>query len=88
MTDCDQVVLSARLLARRSDPVLGAARRHSPPRRPRRWEPYGFIGESMIEDAWIADWKGGRYVCPRRPHLRCWKVCLRSLTISKFSAKR
>ena len=40
------------------------------PRRPRRWEPYGFIGESMIEDAWIADWKGGRYVCPRRPHLR------------------
>jgi hypothetical protein len=24
----------------------------------------------MIEDAWITDWKGGRYVCPRRPHLR------------------
>lgn len=40
------------------------------PRRPRRWEPYGFIGESMIEDAWITDWNGGRYVCPRRPHLR------------------
>lgn len=40
------------------------------PRRPRRWEPYGFIGESMIEDAWITDWKGERYVCPRRPHLR------------------
>jgi hypothetical protein len=24
----------------------------------------------MIEDAWITDWKGGRYVCPRHPHLR------------------
>ena len=42
----------------------------STPRRPRRWEPYGFIGESMVEDAWITDWRGGRYVCPRRPHLR------------------
>jgi hypothetical protein len=40
------------------------------PKRPRRWEPYGFIGESMVEDAWIAEWNGGRYVCPRRPHLR------------------
>ena len=45
---------------------------HTPndPPRPRRWEPYGFIGESMIEDAWITEWNGGRYVCPRRPQLR------------------
>lgn len=45
---------------------------HTPtnPSRPRRWEPYGFIGESMVEDALIVDWKGGRYVCPRRPQLR------------------
>jgi hypothetical protein len=40
------------------------------PRRTRRWEPYGFIGESMIEDAWITEWRGGRFVCPRRPQLR------------------
>jgi hypothetical protein len=26
--------------------------------RTRRWEPYGFIGESMIEDAWMAEWPG------------------------------
>lgn len=38
--------------------------------RARRWEPYGFVGESMIEDAWMADWKGRRFVCPRRPQLR------------------
>ena len=36
----------------------------------RRWEPYGFVGESMIEDAWMADWRGRRFVCPRRPQLR------------------
>ncbi|MGH8924311.1 MAG: hypothetical protein ACRDWA_06710 [Acidimicrobiia bacterium] len=42
----------------------------SSPRRTRRWEPYGFIGESMIEDAWITEWRGGRFVCPRRPQLR------------------
>jgi hypothetical protein len=38
--------------------------------RTRRWEPYGFVGESMIEDAWMADWKGRKFVCPRRPQLR------------------
>jgi hypothetical protein len=36
----------------------------------RRWEPYGFVGESMIDDAWFTDWRGRRFVCPRRPHLR------------------
>ncbi|HEY7565833.1 MAG TPA: hypothetical protein VIA81_12985 [Acidimicrobiia bacterium] len=40
------------------------------PGRTRRWEPYGFIGESMIEDAWEAEWRGHRFVCPRRPQLR------------------
>jgi hypothetical protein len=41
------------------------------PERPtRRWEPYGFVGESMIEDAWMTDWQGRRFVCPRRPQLR------------------
>jgi hypothetical protein len=38
--------------------------------RTRKWEPYGFIGESMIEDAWMAEWRGRRFVCPRRPQLR------------------
>ncbi|MGQ0849417.1 MAG: hypothetical protein ACT4OP_09915 [Actinomycetota bacterium] len=38
--------------------------------RSRRWEPYGFVGESMIEDALIVEWRGERYVCPRRPQLR------------------
>jgi hypothetical protein len=38
--------------------------------RTRRWEPYGFIGESMVDDAWMADWRGRRFVCPRRPQLR------------------
>ncbi len=42
----------------------------NPDRPTRRWEPYGFVGESMIEDAWIADWRGRRFVCPRRPQLR------------------
>lgn len=44
--------------------------RESPEPRTRRWDPYGFVGESMIEDAWVADWNGTRYVCPRRPQLR------------------
>lgn len=38
--------------------------------RTRRWEPYGFVGESMIEDALLAEWSGRIYVCPRRPQLR------------------
>ena len=38
--------------------------------RTRRWEPYGFIGESMIDDAWMAEWRGRTFVCPRRPQLR------------------
>jgi hypothetical protein len=41
-----------------------------PVERTRRWEPYGFIGESMIDDAWMAEWRGRAFVCPRRPHLR------------------
>jgi hypothetical protein len=38
--------------------------------RTRRWEPYGFVGESMVDDAWVAEWQGRRFVCPRRPQLR------------------
>ncbi|MGH8929033.1 MAG: hypothetical protein ACRDWH_11820, partial [Acidimicrobiia bacterium] len=38
--------------------------------RTRRWEPYGFVGESMVDDAWMAEWKGRSFVCPRRPQLR------------------
>ncbi len=38
--------------------------------RTRRWEPYGFVGESMIDDAWMAEWRGRTFVCPRRPQLR------------------
>ena len=41
-----------------------------PGERTRRWEPYGFVGESMIDDAWMAEWKGRTFVCPRRPQLR------------------
>ncbi|HKX76203.1 MAG TPA: hypothetical protein VJR05_12535 [Acidimicrobiia bacterium] len=41
-----------------------------PDRPTRRWEPYGFVGESMIEDAWMTEWRGRRFVCPRRPQLR------------------
>jgi hypothetical protein len=28
------------------------------------------LGESLTEDAFVADWRGGRYVCPRNARLR------------------
>ncbi len=31
---------------------------------------YGFLSESMRDDAFVADWGGRRYVCPRLPRLR------------------
>ncbi|MDH4117349.1 MAG: hypothetical protein OEX04_20715 [Acidimicrobiia bacterium] len=37
-----------------------------PPRRDR----FGIVGESMVEDALIAEWRGVRYICPRTPALR------------------
>ena len=70
MTQSDQVGLSPGVPPRGSDPGLGDIIGNPPEPRTRRWEPYGFVGESMIEDALVADWKGTRYVCPRRPQLR------------------
>ncbi|MDH5421110.1 MAG: hypothetical protein OEY55_04850 [Acidimicrobiia bacterium] len=34
------------------------------------WSEYGLIDEPLREDVLAADWKGHRYLCPRRPKLR------------------
>lgn len=67
-----QVIKSAYLRVYLPEDRIRAWDKHPDPspERTRRWEPYGFIGESMIEDAWITEWRGGRFVCPRRPQLR------------------
>jgi len=31
---------------------------------------YGLLSESMEEDAFLAEWNGTKFVCPRFPHLR------------------
>jgi hypothetical protein len=45
------------------EPALGI-------RIPPRDERFGIVGESMNEDALVAEWRGDTYMCPRTPVLR------------------